>query len=59
VVPSGAHNKLENLAVKKLKQYSTSKINRIPTQFEELNRVLGGGIVTGGVAVVGGDPGVG
>ena len=26
---------------------------------EELNRVLGGGIVPGGVVLVGGDPGIG
>src|SRR5882757_5369321 len=32
---------------------------RIPTGIAELDRVLGGGAVLGGVVLVGGDPGVG
>ena len=32
---------------------------RTPTGIEELDRVLGGGIVAGGVALIGGDPGIG
>lgn len=32
---------------------------RIPTRIQELDRVLGGGAVPGGVVLVGGDPGVG
>jgi DNA repair protein RadA/Sms len=32
---------------------------RLPTQLEEFNRVLGGGIVAGSVVLLGGDPGVG
>ncbi len=32
---------------------------RIPTGIAELDRVLGGGVVLGGVTLVGGDPGVG
>jgi len=32
---------------------------RTPTGIEELDRVLGGGIVAGGVVLIGGDPGVG
>ncbi|MGI6376954.1 MAG: DNA repair protein RadA [Anaerolineae bacterium] len=32
---------------------------RYPVPMEELNRVLGGGIVPGGVVLVGGDPGIG
>src|SRR6202011_6166991 len=32
---------------------------RIPTGIGELDRVLGGGAVLGGVTLVGGDPGVG
>jgi DNA repair protein RadA/Sms len=32
---------------------------RIPTNYQELNRVLGGGIVPGSLVLVGGDPGIG
>ena len=32
---------------------------RIPTGLSELDRVLGGGLVAGGVALLGGDPGIG
>lgn len=34
-------------------------VKRIPTGIAEIDRVLGGGIVPGGVYLVGGDPGVG
>ncbi|MBU3736325.1 MAG: DNA repair protein RadA, partial [Methylobacterium sp.] len=32
---------------------------RTPTGLEELDRVLGGGVVEGGVVLIGGDPGIG
>ena len=35
------------------------EIARTPTGLEELDRVLGGGIVEGGVVLIGGDPGIG
>jgi len=34
-------------------------VARTPTGIEELDRVLGGGIVAGGVVLIGGDPGIG
>ena len=34
-------------------------MDRTPTGHEELDRVLGGGIVEGGVVLIGGDPGIG
>ena len=34
-------------------------MERTPTGHEELDRVLGGGIVEGGVVLIGGDPGIG
>jgi DNA repair protein RadA/Sms len=34
-------------------------MQRTPTSHEELDRVLGGGIVEGGVVLIGGDPGIG
>ena len=34
-------------------------VARTPTGLEELDRVLGGGIVEGGVVLIGGDPGIG
>ena len=37
--------------------YSTE--NRIITEDNELNRVLGGGIVPGSLTLLGGDPGIG
>ena len=35
------------------------RINRITTNIEELDRVLGGGLVQGSMVLVGGDPGIG
>ena len=34
-------------------------IARTPSGMDELDRVLGGGIVEGGVVLIGGDPGIG
>lgn len=43
----------------RLSQVNTEAGNRIPTGFEELDRVLGGGLVPGSVTLVGGEPGIG
>ena len=42
-----------------LSEIETSEIERQPTSIEELDRVLGGGLVAGGVVLIGGDPGIG
>jgi DNA repair protein RadA/Sms len=38
---------------------SDENLARLDTKIEELNRVLGGGLVTGSATLVGGDPGIG
>ncbi len=45
--------------VTKLKDIKTEKEERISTEIRELDRVLGGGMVTGSMVLVGGDPGIG
>lgn len=42
-----------------LKNVATDREERIHTNIEELDRVLGGGIVPGSLILVGGDPGIG
>jgi DNA repair protein RadA/Sms len=42
-----------------LKEIGTDEAGRMSTGFEELDRVLGGGIVEGSLVLVGGDPGIG
>ncbi len=42
-----------------LADIEASDFERTPTGQEELDRVLGGGIVAGGVVLIGGDPGIG
>lgn len=42
-----------------LNEISMEEEHRISTSIEELDRVLGGGIVTGSLTLVGGDPGIG
>ena len=43
----------------KLATIDLAKCPRMPTDLGELDRVLGGGLVPGGVVLLGGDPGVG
>ncbi len=43
----------------KLKDISLNSDDRVETGIEELDRVLGGGIVPGSLILVGGDPGIG
>lgn len=42
-----------------LNQISISNETRLPTGISEFDRVLGGGLVTGSVVLIGGDPGIG
>ncbi len=42
-----------------LSDIDATDMARTPTGHEELDRVLGGGIVEGGVVLIGGDPGIG
>lgn len=44
---------------KKLQDIVYEKKSRIQTEYQELNTVLGGGIVAGSVSLIAGDPGVG
>jgi DNA repair protein RadA/Sms len=59
----GGKNRYQALAksqpVATLSEIEASDFERTPTGQEELDRVLGGGIVAGGVVLIGGDPGIG
>ena len=46
-------------AVAVLADIEATEVARTPTGIAELDRVLGGGIVEGGVVLIGGDPGIG
>jgi DNA repair protein RadA/Sms len=48
-----------SLATSISKLSKTSQKNRISTGFDELDRVLGGGLVPGGVILLAGEPGIG
>ncbi|HEV8691860.1 MAG TPA: DNA repair protein RadA, partial [Ideonella sp.] len=56
-------NRFQSLAkalpVATLSEIEAAEVARTPTGLEELDRVLGGGIVEGGVVLIGGDPGIG
>jgi DNA repair protein RadA/Sms len=49
-----ASGKLQQLA-----EVEASEVSRTPTGIDEFDRVLGGGLVEGGVVLIGGDPGIG
>lgn len=56
---SVTHRQITEVQVAKLKDVQSSSEKRMDTHIEELNRVLGGGIVPGSLVLVGGDPGIG
>ena len=51
LTPAARVTRLNNVAKKNL--------TRVPTNINELDRVLGGGVVPGSVILLGGDPGIG
>ena len=59
----GRNSRFQALAksqpVATLSDITTTAVERVSTGQEELDRVLGGGIVAGGVVLIGGDPGIG
>jgi DNA repair protein RadA/Sms len=61
--PASGKNRYQALAksqpVATLSEIEARDFERTPTGLEELDRVLGGGIVAGGVVLIGGDPGIG
>jgi DNA repair protein RadA/Sms len=63
VAESAGRHRFQALAksapVTTLAEIAPSDVMRTPTGQEELDRVLGGGIVQGGVVLIGGDPGIG
>jgi DNA repair protein RadA/Sms len=59
----GAKNRFSALAasgkVQLLSEVEAAEVPRTPTGIEEFDRVLGGGLVSGAVVLIGGDPGIG
>jgi DNA repair protein RadA/Sms len=60
---AGTRNRFQPLAraqpVATLAEIVATDVDRMPTGQDELDRVLGGGVVAGGVVLIGGDPGIG
>ena len=62
-LPAAGKNRYSALAasgqLQQLAQMEASEVSRTPTGIAEFDRVLGGGLVDGGVVLIGGDPGIG
>ncbi len=50
---------VQGAPVMKLAEIAAADVPRYPTGIDEFDRVLGGGLVSGGVVLIGGDPGIG
>ncbi len=50
---------VQGAPVIKLSEIAAADVPRYPTGIDEFDRVLGGGLVSGGVVLIGGDPGIG
>lgn len=63
VEEKSSNNRFQSLAKATPKQrlatIEAEDLPRLSTGIDEFDRVLGGGLVTGGVALIGGDPGIG
>jgi len=62
-LPAAGKNRYSALAasgkLQQLVEVEASEVSRTPTGIAEFDRVLGGGLVDGGVVLIGGDPGIG
>ena len=62
-LPTAGKNRFSALAasgkLQQLAEVEASEVSRTPTGISEFDRVLGGGLVEGGVVLIGGDPGIG
>ena len=60
---ASSNSRFESLApaakLQNLSEIEARETERIPTGIGEFDRALGGGLVTGGVVLIGGDPGIG
>ena len=50
---------VQSTEVVDLSEVNADEVPRIPVGIEEFDRVMGGGLVVGGVGLIGGDPGIG
>ena len=57
--PSRFQGLAQSLPRQKLAAITAEDLPRFSTGVEEFDRVLGGGLVPGGVVLLGGDPGIG
>lgn len=62
-LPTSGKNRYSSLAttsmMQTLAEVGAEEVPRTPTGIAEFDRVLGGGLVSGGVVLIGGDPGIG